>query len=69
MRRGRLAVASPIAAGCDSPAMAPQGMPPGGFPAPPIPDALDKAAAAAYEFSTARPAGPAAAPARAPGRG
>jgi hypothetical protein len=35
----------------------------------PIPGALDKAAAAAYGVSTARPAGPAAAPARAPGCG
>ena len=36
---------------------------------PSIPGALDKAAAAAYGVSTARPAGPAAAPARAPGCG
>ena len=39
-------------------------------PAPaPTPGALDKAVAAAYGFSTVRPAGPAAAPARAPERG
>ena len=41
-----------------------------GFVLPaPIPDALDKAAAAAYGVSMARPAGPAAVPARAPGSG
>jgi len=64
MRRGRLA-GRRWSQRFAIPAIASRGS---GLP-PPIPGALDKAAVAAYAVSTARPAGPAAAPARAPGRG
>jgi len=55
------------------PARVAQAVPPGGLDRRRVPasspDALDRAGAAADGFSTARPAGPAAAPSRAPVRG